>query len=61
MPEFPLLIVDPDTREQQESIVMTLNRAPKRGSDFRLPDGTTARVLEIRIISGDKVIIARRQ
>jgi hypothetical protein len=55
VPEFPLVLSNPD-----ESLVVTLNKLPKRGSWFALADGTPVQVKVISVIGGEPVIFAVR-
>jgi hypothetical protein len=53
VPEFPVVFGDPT-----DSILVKLNKLPKKGSWFDLGSGTPAQAKEIRMIGGEPVIFA---
>jgi hypothetical protein len=58
MPPFPVHVIDPDSGEPRPALEVTLNKVPKLGSDFVVPGVGLARVKEVRMIGGEKVIFA---
>jgi hypothetical protein len=55
VPDFPVVLDD-----AQASVVVRLDKAPKKGSWFALNDGAPAQAKEIRVVGGEKVIYAKR-
>jgi hypothetical protein len=58
MPEFPVELRQ--VTGEETSLVVTLNKLPKRGSWFDLGDGDAAKVEDVRVIGGEPVIFAVR-
>lgn len=50
----------PRRSARPETLIVTLNKPPRRGALLTLPDGGSAKVREVLIISGEKVILADR-
>jgi hypothetical protein len=60
VPDFPVELTDPDGILPVASLVVKLNKVPKRGSWFDLGDGTPAKAVEVRTIGGERVTYAVR-
>jgi hypothetical protein len=60
MPEFHVVLKDPTGVIDDVSLVVKLNKVPRRGSWFDLGAGVPAQAKEIRMIGGEKVIFAHR-
>lgn len=50
----------PRRSARPETLIVTLNTPPRRDALLTLPDGGSAKVREVLIISGEKVILADR-
>lgn len=58
MPDFWVELHDPNGVQPDRSFTVRLNKVPKQGSWFDLGDGTPAKAVDIRMMSGEKVIFA---